>query len=484
MGNVHQGPVNRKGNEVKVAKAELFRALKRVVEAELRQEASFAQRESTAMAAADEALREYTEQELQKMSNCYADELLIDGIEYKRDHEPSQGRYHSLCGPLLVMRATYRRVGERNGPTVVPLELEAGIMERATPALSYSIGLNLSKETSRDYEESMGGAHRHVPSRSTVERICKALGTKASEVAPSIERYLRQSEGVPDGTVAISVGLDRTSVPFEEEREEGALPVTRRKKRSKPYERKPPLPVDVKYHMAYVGTVSFIDQDGEFVATRKYAATHHQGPDAILARMVADVRAAKLREPTLHVGLMQDGAAEMWNLTRAALEAEPSVDGYHQAIDRYHLSERLGDVLKVLEADSEQRAALIMQWLGEFDQDDATIDRIEQYINERVLQYVGNARATLLDNLTFIDNNKDRMRYVALREAGLPVGSGATEGACKSVIGFRTKRSGQRWHDQGVSAVLTLRAIHQSNRLPGFWKHLARRYTAQIQEAA
>lgn len=314
-----------------------------------------------------------------------------------------------------------------------------------------------------------------------MERICKAVGTKAREVAPSIERYLRQSEGVSEGTVAISVGLDRTTVPFEEEREEGAPPATRRKQRTKPYERKPPAPVDVKYRMAYAGTVSFVDEDGEFLATRKYAATHHEGPDGIVDRMIADVRAAKLREPTLHVGLVQDGAPEMWNLTRAALEAEPSVDKHHEAIGRYHLSERFGDVLKVLETDPERRAALLTQWQDELDEDDGTIDCIEQYIDERAWLYAGNDRATLLDNLTFIDNNKDRMRYVSLREAGLPVGSGATEGSCKSVIGFRTKRSGQRWHDDGVSAVLTLRAIHQSDRLPGFWRHLQRRYTARVE---
>ena len=372
----------------------------------------------------------------------------------------------------------------RSSLEVVPLELEAGLVERGTPALGYSISLNLSKETSRDYVESMDGAHRKVPSRSTVERICKAVGTEAKEAAPKIERYLRQSEGVPKGTIAISIGLDRTTVPFEEEREQGAPPKTRRKKRNKPYERMPPPPVDVNYKMAYVGTVGFVDEDGDFLATRKYAATHHEGPEGIVARMVADVRAAKLRESTLHVGLVQDGAPEMWNLTRGGLEKEPSVDAYLEAIDRYHLSERFGDVLKVLEADLKRRAKLMKKWQDELDKDDGTIDRIEQYIEERVWLYAGDARSTLLDNLTFIDNNKDRMRYVALREAGLPVGSGATEGACKSVVGFRTKRSGQRWHDEGVSAILTLRAIHQSNRLPRFWSHLARRYTARVEALA
>lgn len=484
MGNVHQGPVNRKGNEEEVAKTDFTRALRRLVETKLGPNATFAEHEIAAMAVSNEAIRELSEELLQKMSAGYDDELLIDGAHYKRSHDAARGIYHSLCGSLHVERSTYRRIGERNGPTVVPLELEAGIVESATPALGYSIALNLSKETSRDYVESMEGAHRHVPSRSTVERICKEIGTKAKEVAPSIERYLRQSEGVPQSAVGISIGLDRTTVPFEEEREEGEPAATRRKKRTKPYKRTPPAPVNVNYHMAYVGTVSFIDGEGEFLATRKYVATHHEDPDGIMARMTADVRAAKLREPTLDIGVVQDGAPEMWNLTRGALDGEPSVDGYHEAIDRYHLSERLGDVLKILEADPERRASLMHQWQDELDEDDETIDRIEQYIDERAQLHADSSRKTLLDNLVYIDNNKDRMRYVALREAGLPVGSGATEGACKSVIGFRTKRSGQRWHDDGVSAVLTLRAIHQSDRLPGFWRHLARRYTASVETAA
>ncbi len=484
MGSVAERRIEGKGNEAEVALADLTRAVRRAVEIQIGTDASFGDSEATALRVTNEATRRYLVQVLQDMSDGYRDELLIDGILYRRSHDPGEVLYHSLNGSLPVTRATYRRVGERNGPTVVPVELEAGLVERGTPALGYSIALNLSKETSRDYVETMDGAHRKVPSRSTVERICKAVGTEAKEAAPKIERYLRQSEGVPKGTIAISIGLDRTTVPFEEEREQGAPPKTRRKKRNKPYERMPPPPVDVNYKMAYVGTVGFVDEDGDFLATRKYAATHHEGPEGIVARMVADVRAAKLREPTLEVGLVQDGAPEMWNLTRAALDAEPSVERYHEAIDRYHLSERLGIILAILEGDPERRALQMMKWLKGFDENDGTIDNIEKLVGKQLWLYAGKDRATLIDNQTFIANNKDRMRYLALREAGLPVGSGATEGACKSVVGFRTKRSGQRWHDEGVSAVLTLRAIHQSNRLPRFWSHLAKRYTARVEELA
>ena len=86
---------------------------------------------------------------------------------------------------------------------------------------------------------------------------------------------------------------------------------------------------------------------------------------------------------------------------------------------------------------------------------------IEEYSGARVWDCeTDDGQELLLDNLTFIENNGDRMRYVDLREAGLPIGSGATEGACKSLVSCRAKRSGQRWHGEGVAAVLTLRAIH------------------------
>jgi hypothetical protein len=333
----------------------------------------------------------------------------------------------------------------------------------------------------------MSAAHRQVPSRSTVERIGKAVGNRAKEAAPSIQRYLRLGEKVPDDACAISLGLDRTAVPYEEKREEGQPPKTRRKKRTNPYVRKPPEPVDVNYHMDYVATFCLVDSSGENLVTRKYAATHQEGPDGIVKQLMADARAAKRLRPDLKVGVVQDGAAELWRLLRDALDAESTIDEYEEAIDRYHLSERLGDVLLVLEPDDDERAGLLEQWECDLDTDDDAIDRIFDFINTRQNRYSGSEYETLEDTLTYMENNGDRMRYASMIEQGLPIGSGVTEGTCKSLAGARVKRSGQRWHDPGVSAVLTLRSIQQSDRLPRFWSHLHRRYTAAVtpaQEAA
>jgi len=87
-------------------------------------------------------------------------------------------------------------------------------------------------------------------------------------------------------------------------------------------------------------------------------------------------------------------------------------------------------------------------------------------------------------HVIYFDNNASLMRYASLIDHGLPIGSGATEGACRSVIGARTKRSGQRWRPNGLEAVLTLRAIHMSERLQRFWAHLSRGYRAEIGKCA
>lgn len=92
--------------------------------------------------------------------------------------------------------------------------------------------------------------------------------------------------------------------------------------------------------------------------------------------------------------------------------------------------------------------------------------------------------ATLEAHWTHLLNHNTRMRYATLRRAGLPCGSGATEGACKSVVAMRAKGSGQRWHEDGVTAALTLRALYLSDRLPTLWPHFAAEYSADVQAAA
>jgi hypothetical protein len=132
-------------------------------------EGSFGEREAQALAINDEAMRELLGEELQTMSDSFGDEVLVNGAPYKL-HEPGTDTYHSLCGPLEVRRPSYRRIGMHNGPIVIALELAAGLVEGATPALAYSVVHGYAQHDMRIHKETLETAYRTPPSRTTLAR--------------------------------------------------------------------------------------------------------------------------------------------------------------------------------------------------------------------------------------------------------------------------------------------------------------------------
>jgi hypothetical protein len=59
--------------------------------------------------------------------------------------------------------------------------------------------------------------------------------------------------------------------------------------------------------------------------------------------------------------------------------------------------------------------------------------------------------------LRYFRRNRKRMRYPEYRAAGMMIGSGPVEAACKVVVGARLKRAGMRWSEPGADAVLAAR---------------------------
>jgi len=459
---------------------ELALAFGRSVEAQIGSDADFASRERAGLALANELCRVDQERDLKRRASSFeCDEVMIDGTLYRR--QPSGGgHYHGLCGALRVERHIYREVGVRNGPTIVPLELDAGLMHGATPALAYALAEGYARRPSRLQHEVMCAAQREPPSRSTTERICKAIGGAMGDSVARIERIIRPHETVPPNAHGISLGLDRTSVPMQEPAEDP----TRRPKRTEPYERTPPPAIDVNYRMAYVGTVSVVDADGRALVSRRYGASADMGPEEILARMMADVRCLHQQDPSLPIGAVQDGAPEMWNLVRAGLREQAGVEEWFEAIDRHHLLERLADVLRLGGFTEAWRRNKLAEWSAALDQDANAIDVIEAFVRDLRERAVPEPCEKLYDHVTYIENNKDRMRYAAMRQAGLPIGSGVTEGACKSLVMTRAKRCGQRWEVGGIDAVLVLRGLLMSDRLKPAFRLLRRDYTATVRQVA
>jgi hypothetical protein len=69
----------------------------------------------------------------------------------------------------------------------------------------------------------------------------------------------------------------------------------------------------------------------------------------------------------------------------------------------------------------------------------------------------------------YFERNAERMRYPNFRRQHLFVGSGVIEAGCKTVIGFRLKRTGMFWTLRGANSILALRCCHLNGRFEDYW---------------
>jgi hypothetical protein len=503
MRSVTQGARNDNDDMIAAVRA----ALERAVAA--KGEATFGERERTALAVANEGVRRLLEDELQRVADEELSEIEYEDHSYK-PHQRGTVTYHSLCGPLRVRRATYRQMGMRNGPTIVPLELRAGLIEGATPGLAYAATQGYAKAPDRAVREDLVAAQRVPPSRSTLARLAKRVATATKEALDEVEPEVRAAEQIPPETRGVTLGLDRTTVPMEEPASEEEI--ARGKK------------VAVRYRMAYVGTIALTDRAGEVLCSRRYAIPAHEDPHTITARLMSDLAHVLKHKPRVEVGIVQDGAPELWRLLDEALEVwKPRKKRIHRAIDMFHLCERLSTALQLVypkQSDAPTRAKMLSKWkLALLRRDDAIKDisdffevgprlyaRCARHTNRdaaskgffptrdrsyayrpdkprppapppfppsRFSDQVLAALHTLLDGYLL---DPRMFQYASMAKLGLHVGSGVTEGACKSLIAARTKRSGQRWHKSGIEAVLTVRSLLESDRLDEFWQRFAESY--------
>jgi hypothetical protein len=268
--------------------AEIEEAMEKLVEERLGEESDFASYEKGLMEIAREVIRRKLEKKLQAMSESFSARLWIDHdnpawsaelestkLQYRR-HAPGTVTYHSLAGPVRVRRYTYRQCNRFRG-VCVPLELEAGLIERLTPAMAKSLAIGHSYMPSRQYEEFLRASGLEPPSRSTLDRAARDLGSYAATAHDDIEPLVRANEILAAEARSITVGLDRTAVPMrsgESPRDSGLNDRELRRTRPKP-KKQALLRGAVQWRMDYVGTVATLDGAGN-TSCHTFAPTQAQ----------------------------------------------------------------------------------------------------------------------------------------------------------------------------------------------------------------
>lgn len=373
--------------------------------------------------------------------------------------------YFASAGPMRVMRSLYstRQPGDR---AACPLELRAGLVDgKWTPLAAEQAAFAVAHLTPQEAESLFGKLGNMTPSKSTLDRLPKALSEVWEGRREDFEAQLRRQEQVPPEAVAVGVSLDGVLVPMKD----GERAEKRAQAEADGKETRGPA----GYQEAGCGTLTFYDAAGEPLSTIRIARMPEAKKATLKSILAEELRHVMALRPDLAVVKLADGAQDNWRY----LGGEDLPKG-SEMLDFYHAAEHLSAALDAAYGEGSDKAKSQFEKLRHVLRNE--VRGAEKVIRALVHQRKMHPRSKkIATELKYFRRNKHRMRYAEMAAKHLPIGSGIVEAACKT-LASRHKRSGMRWRAEGGQAIFTLRSLIQSNRFDAGWKLLAAAYKQTV----
>ena len=224
------------------------------------------------------------------------------------------------------------------------------------------------------------------------------------------------------------------------------------------------------YREAMVGAISLYDIKGERQHSIYIGEAPEYGKATFTERLEQEIAKIKKRYPTAKYIGVADGSKNNWSF----LEKHTT----EQCLDFFHATEYLADVADSafpIKTDKSKREAWLNERCKQLKHNTGAIDAIiaEMEIFAKRKKLPKSVRENLSAAQTYFTNNRHRMNYAAYLDKNLPIGSGVTEAACKTLVKQRLCCSGMRWKVQGAKVILSLRALIQtSGRWQQFWNKI------------
>lgn len=345
--------------------------------------------------------------------------------------------YQTPYGVARVERHVYQDSG--GGATYCPLEYAARIMRTATPLFAKQVAFKYAESNAGTVARDLA-QHGRRTSRTYVREVAADVASVAEEkgdswtypvpVAPAGERI-----------ATISVGIDGTTTYI----------------------------LGDAWRQVMVGTIAFFDDGGKRVATTYVAAAPEYGRATFFERMEAELsRVREVHPDACYVGIA-DGAHDLWDWLEGRCE--------WQIVDFWHAAEYLSGAAAGIHRKASDRAAWLESACHRLKHDKgAAGGLLAEFEDARENLKGGTAAAEALDKaVSYFGNHLGRMDYHLYGAVGLPIGSGVTEAACKSIVKERLGGSGMQWTIGGVEEVLSLRTLVRSGkRWEEFWSKTER----------
>jgi len=341
--------------------------------------------------------------------------------------------YQTPYGVAPVERHAYQ--SSRGGKTYCPLDRNARIVVSSTPRFARMVSHKYAEFGSARVIKDLAENHGRQVARCFVQGVADAVAAVAMAKEEDWEYALPDLEAPP---ATVTIGMDGTCL----------------------------LMGEGGWRETMVGTIGLYDKAGERQHTLYLAATPEYGKATFLDRMEREIGRVKAAYPQARYVGLADGAKGNWEFL-----------GRHtttQVIDFGHAAEYLSDAADVRFA---RQPGAKRPWL------ESSCHRLKHEPGAarqlvRDLKRLAAERGVALDQpdieaaiTYFTDQSRaGRMDYPPLVTSAIPIGSGATEAACKVLVKQRLCGSGMKWKEPGAAAVLSVRCLtYTDDRWSQFW---------------
>jgi hypothetical protein len=274
-------------------------------------------------------------------------------------------------------------------------------------------------------------------------------------------------------------GLDGANLPLRESAPKRGRPA----ERPKSSEGDPDKPKESCYKNAMVGSFShytsaevidFKTGQPRTEAVRLNSCYSAQMPQDRFSDFKAEFEAtldqleSQLPEGATRM-LLLDGGRPLWGYLDERAERFAS---YEKLLDYYHASEHLSLASEaIFGKKNKQGTAWYRHWCAKLKAEEWAVDGLIRSMSyhARKRKLSKSAHKELDKQVGFFQRNRQWMNYAAYLKRHLPIGSGPTEAACKTIVKERMCRSGMRWSRSKGRSVLTLRAITKSHQWDQTW---------------
>jgi hypothetical protein len=377
--------------------------------------------------------------------------LRFAGEEYRR-RPKSPKRIGTLFGEIELRRYLYQAV-EPGEHALFPLEKQLGIEAGlATPALAERVGL-WSVEHEQEQVLSLLRREHNVPwSVQSLRKVTATLrdGLASFREEAQVQRVLdllkRAFASKGKHRPVLAAGRDGIHVPI---RKQG-------------------------YHEGATATLSVFDRRGKRLGT-VYLGQMPEAGQAILSEQLTALVTKVLTQwhaqgrPMPRLAYITDGGNHPKAYYQQVLRRmeDPWRAGQKLAwqwvLDFWHACGYVSDLAEALFGQGAKAArwfAKWRHWLRDRHQG------VSQVVRSAMWHYNNNGRRLgkrkeeeYWKAYRYLRKHSVWMKYPDYRRQGMPIGSGVTEAACKTVFAERLKRSGMTWGHPGGQVILDLRVL-------------------------